>query len=176
MQQSYFIAIAFMAFTLHEIISAVASSIIGGRIFISLCSALWIYFEIMNRLFLWSVNTNIWICPPPPQLSSLLRHCNQTLSSFVWCRTQPMHHFNHWSIGWIKISLTCIALFTLSVCTIRAVIRYLVPCSVGSTNVKMLCWVDILLPEKKQAETRRFEQRPFVKFRRVSACFFQVVI
>jgi hypothetical protein len=28
-----------------------------------------------NRLSLWSVNTNIWIFAPPPQLSSWRRHC-----------------------------------------------------------------------------------------------------
>jgi hypothetical protein len=67
--------------------SAVASSIIGGgggsdiHIFVfCVINFFW------NRLFLWSVNTNIWISAPP-QLSSLLRHWSRT-STF---RAKALH-------------------------------------------------------------------------------------
>jgi hypothetical protein len=55
--------------------SGVASSIIflGGRIHIFVFCIINFFW---NWLFLRSVNTNIWICPPPPHLSlsSWLRH------------------------------------------------------------------------------------------------------
>jgi hypothetical protein len=46
--------------------------------------------------------------------------------------------------------------------------------SVGSTNVKLLCWVVILLPEKKPSGNSTFWGKALRSKCRVSACFFQV--
>jgi hypothetical protein len=56
-----------------------------------------------NRLFLWSVNTNIWIWRPPSQLSSLLQHCknfakNDTFSSLIF----NLHYEIHIFLGWLR--------------------------------------------------------------------------
>jgi hypothetical protein len=68
------------------------------------------------------------------------------------------------------INIFCNVIYTKTVCT-----------SVGSTNVKLLCWVVILLPEKNKQKPDVSSESPSSRFssrkglrskRRVSACFF----
>ena len=75
-----------------------------------------------NRLFLWYVNTNIWICAPPPQLLFWLRHwyvfyntlCDLHILNLTHddnrSRVFPIEHIHCWQKFFLKKLNKCLAI------------------------------------------------------------------